>query len=70
MNNTNSLINNSQTPRPKYKKTKIGAIPKNWKVKEIGEIADVKGGKRLPAGGSLVDEITPHPYIRVRLICT
>ncbi|MDQ0257092.1 type I restriction enzyme S subunit [Evansella vedderi] len=31
----------------------------------IGEIADVKGGKRLPKGKDVQDEVTEHPYIRV-----
>ena len=31
----------------------------------IEDVADVKGGKRIPKGKSLVDAITPHPYIRV-----
>src|SRR5215207_636122 len=33
--------------------------------KSIGEIAAVKGGKRLPKGKSVLDEITEHPYLRV-----
>lgn len=32
---------------------------------QIGEIAAVKGGKRLPKGKKLQDEETAHPYIRV-----
>lgn len=31
----------------------------------LGEIADVRGGKRLPKGVSYSTERTPHPYIRV-----
>jgi type I restriction enzyme S subunit len=31
----------------------------------IGDIAAVKGGKRLPKGKTVQDEPTPHPYIRV-----
>ena len=31
----------------------------------IGSIAEVKGGKRLPAGRRLSDETTSYPYIRV-----
>ncbi|NSW83024.1 MAG: restriction endonuclease subunit S [Syntrophothermus sp.] len=31
----------------------------------IGEIADVKGGKRLPKGTHIQNEPTAHPYIRV-----
>lgn len=32
----------------------------------LGEIADVKGGKRLPRGVNLIDIPNAHPYIRVR----
>ena len=32
----------------------------------LGEIADVKGGKRLPKGVNLTDTPNAHPYIRVR----
>ncbi|MCY4389734.1 MAG: restriction endonuclease subunit S [Desulfurellaceae bacterium] len=34
-------------------------------VKKIGEIATVKGGKRLPKGKSVLDGPTAHPYLRV-----
>src|ERR1035437_5839561 len=36
-----------------------------WKEYKLGELADVKGGKRLPKGELLVDNETSHPYIRV-----
>lgn len=50
--------------------SKIGLIPKNWKCKSIGELCDVKGGKRLPKGQSLVKYKTNHPYIRVTDLTT
>ena len=53
-----------QTPSG-YKQTDIGMVPEDWDVKAIGGIADVKGGKRLPAGRSVSDVPTPYPYIRV-----
>ena len=31
----------------------------------IGEIAKIKGGKRLPKGAELLDDVTEHYYIRV-----
>jgi type I restriction enzyme S subunit len=40
-------------------------IPKHWQVKKIGEIAKVKGGKRLPKGDTYSEEITNYPYLRV-----
>lgn len=33
---------------------------------ELGALADVKGGKRLPKGISLITVPNQHPYIRVR----
>lgn len=33
---------------------------------ELAEVCSVKGGKRLPKGDELVEEITQHPYIRAR----
>jgi type I restriction enzyme S subunit len=34
-------------------------------IKTIGEVAKVKGGKRLPKGMEVQDEETAHPYLRV-----
>ena len=51
--------------REGYKETEIGIIPEDWEVKKLGEVADVKGGKRIPKGFTLVDEDTGYPYIRV-----
>jgi len=36
-----------------------------WQEKRIKEIADVKGGKRVPKGYKLQSTKTNHPYIRV-----
>ena len=49
----------------KFKKTAIGNIPEEWELKELKEIADVKGGRRLPLGEKFSDTKTPYPYIRV-----
>ena len=49
-----------------YKRTEVGIIPENWDEVQIGDIATVKGGKRLPSGFALVDTPTPHPYVRVK----
>ncbi len=48
-----------------FKHSELGEIPVEWEVKLLEEIADVKGGKRLPKGESLVEENTGFPYIRV-----
>ena len=39
---------------------------KEWKEYRLGDIAQVKGGKRLPKGVNLIKEKNSHPYIRVR----
>ena len=40
-------------------------IPSSWVWCRIGDIADVKGGKRIPAGRKLTSENTGHIYLRV-----
>lgn len=42
-----------------------GEVPEGWEVKQVGELADVKGGKRMPKGAPFSDVPTPYPYIRV-----
>lgn len=36
-----------------------------WEVKQVGDIAKVKGGKRVPKGCKLLSERTEFPYLRV-----
>ena len=43
----------------------IGSIPADWQVVRLGDVAEVKGGKRLPKGASFADRDTGLPYIRV-----
>ncbi|MCP5245885.1 MAG: restriction endonuclease subunit S [Burkholderiales bacterium] len=38
----------------------------SWDDTLIENVCNVKGGKRLPAGHNLTDEVTFHPYIRAR----
>ena len=38
----------------------------NLSYTELGALADVKGGKRLPKGVNLITTRNTHPYIRVR----
>jgi type I restriction enzyme S subunit len=40
-------------------------IKAGWKIKTLGDIADVRGGKRVPKGYKLQLEPTEHPYITV-----
>jgi len=37
-----------------------------WQEVRLGDVADVKGGKRLPKGKQLINTPNTHPYIRVR----
>jgi type I restriction enzyme S subunit len=48
-----------------FKDSPLGRIPVEWEVKLLGEIAEVKGGKRLPAGHSYSMSDTGHRYFRV-----
>ena len=49
----------------RFKQTEIGNIPKEWEVVRLGDIAAVKGGKRMPKGRPFANSVTPYPYIRV-----
>ncbi|EAL2880240.1 restriction endonuclease subunit S [Campylobacter coli] len=40
-------------------------LPQGWEVKKFEEIANIKGGKRLPKGENLLDNNTKFTYIRV-----
>ena len=40
-------------------------IDPSWEMVELGNICDVKGGKRLPKGENFENNITKYPYIRV-----
>lgn len=48
-----------------FKDSPLGEIPVSWEVKVISDVAEVKGGKRLPKGHSLQEDATAYPYIRV-----
>ena len=48
-----------------FKPSLIGSFPNDWEVKTIGEISEVKGGKRLPKGYSLQEVDNGHKYITV-----
>ncbi len=43
----------------------LGEIPKGWEVSKIGNLCDVKGGKRLPKGASLNQNHYGRPYIKI-----
>jgi type I restriction enzyme S subunit len=43
----------------------FGQPESQWPAVTLGEIAAVKGGKRLPKGANYAAGVTAHPYIRV-----
>jgi type I restriction enzyme S subunit len=45
-------------------KTKNGLISNDWKISRLGDIAKVRGGRRLPNGYKLLKENTGYPYIK------
>lgn len=52
-------------PHAMFKDSELGEIPVGWDVTTVGEVCEVKGGKRLPKGEVLTEENTGFPYIRV-----
>lgn len=48
-----------------FKDSPLGRIPVEWEVKTLGELAEVKGGKRLPSGHSYSASDTDYRYFRV-----
>ena len=41
-------------------------LPDGYRIATLDCLCSIKGGKRLPADGELLDTPTAHPYIRVR----
>ena len=41
-------------------------LPDGYSIATLDSLCSIKGGKRLPADGELLDTPTSHPYIRVR----
>ena len=41
------------------------SLPEVWRETTLGEVVDIKGGKRLPKGETLIPTETNHPYIRI-----
>ena len=41
-------------------------LPDGYSIATLDSLCSIKGGKRLPADGELLDTQTAHPYIRVR----
>ena len=55
-----------EKPLPEITEDEISFdIPENWCWCRLGDICNVRGGKRIPAGRKLTKENTGHKYIRV-----
>lgn len=52
-------------PHAEFKESELGLLPAAWAVVSVGDVCEVRGGKRLPKGESLTPENTGYPYIRV-----
>ncbi|NOT78914.1 MAG: hypothetical protein HOP07_07910 [Bacteriovoracaceae bacterium] len=53
---------------PEFTKTSVtlkNGLQEGWEIKKLGDIAEIKGGKRIPKGYALKTEKTEYPYIRV-----
>ena len=62
---TYGVVPPEETDKVKLKETEIGLIPEHWEIERLGNIATIKGGKRLPKGHNFAEEITKYPYLRV-----
>ncbi|MCC5919756.1 MAG: restriction endonuclease subunit S [Cyclobacteriaceae bacterium] len=40
-------------------------LPEGWQIKTLVDFCDIKGGKRLPKGNELNNEMNGNPYIKV-----
>ena len=55
-----------EKPLPEIKPEEVPfEIPGNWKWCRLGQLVTIRGGKRLPAGRSLLTEPNDHIYVRV-----
>jgi type I restriction enzyme S subunit len=55
----------TERERVPLQESEIGPLPAHWRVVRLGEVVDVKGGKRLPKGDEFASNPTPYPYIRI-----
>jgi type I restriction enzyme S subunit len=63
-----------ETAQTLYRKMFVDGIdkenlPEGWRMGTLGDLADIKGGKRLPKGEELQIEKSSHPYIKVADMC-
>ena len=64
--NTSSMVNNNLEQQASTLFSNVLQRSTSVFYVELGALADVKGGKRLPKGISLITVPNQHPYIRVR----
>ncbi len=71
----NQMIQNLKaTAKALYRKTFVDNIdkenlPEGWRMGTLGEVAKIKGGKRIPKGEELQTKKNNHPYIKVADMC-
>jgi len=58
-------MSNKSNTNEKFKETEICLIPDDWKVLKLGDICEIRGGKRLPKGSDFSPDKTSHPYLRI-----
>ena len=63
--NTEKNLANARELFEKYLQKTFDKRGTGWVEKSLGEIAQIKGGKRVPKGYSLLTESTDFPYLRV-----
>lgn len=63
--NAKKNLNNARELFESYLQSVFENKGEDWEEKTLGEIAEIKGGKRVPKGYKLEFEKTNHPYIRV-----
>lgn len=63
--NAQKNLTNARALFERYLDQVFGKPLDGWAVRTIGEIAAIKGGKRVPKGYKLLSEKTPYPYISV-----
>ena len=72
--NNQMILHLEATAQALYHKTFVDNIdkenlPEGWRMGTLGEVCDIKGGKRLPKGEELQLTKNSHPYIRVADMC-
>lgn len=62
---SNKILEDTESLKKRYLNKLFSEFKKTYKNYTISEIAEIKGGKRLPKGQKLSDSRTKYPYIRV-----